>query len=89
MTNEQKGFTLEDFTGFEIIEFEKVLGVPMSKADEKGALVAYAIAYIAKRRDDKSLKWDDVLALSFKEVSEFIGDDEDEVSLPFEEAPKD
>lgn len=90
MSNDKKGFGLEDFNGFEILEFEKVLGVPMAKADEAGAMVAYAIAYIAKKREDKTVKYDDVLALTFKEVSEYIGDDDDEVQMPFEdETPKD
>lgn len=73
--------TAEDLNGFEMLEIKKVLGTSLEKAD--GIELTYALAYVFKRRENPEYTYADALAMTLRQVQDYLGvtDEEIEVDL--------
>lgn len=75
--------TAEDLTGFEMLEVKKTIGTSIDKADAID--LTYALTYVFKKRDNASFTYNDALALTLRDVQEYLGlNEDDDVVMPFE-----
>lgn len=80
---------IQKLTLGEVAKIEELSGqsiVTIGEDDSPKGLTLAALAFVAKRREDPSFKWNDALNLTFDQANEQLGLTE-EGSGPLDEAP--
>jgi hypothetical protein len=66
---------MNDLTMGELRELQKALGIPADQFENDVFGLTAGIAWLAKRREDKSFTFDQALELNQAQITEIVGND--------------